>query len=66
MLAAIAAVVFGIAFVINAAGIATDAVFAPFSCCWSAWLCSPSIAPARGQHCRPIGAGAAKLARLSA
>jgi hypothetical protein len=31
MLAAIAAILFAIAFVINAAGIATDAVFAPFS-----------------------------------
>jgi hypothetical protein len=31
MLAAIAAVVFAIAFIINAAGVATDAVFAPFS-----------------------------------
>ncbi len=31
MLALIAAVLFAIAFIINAAGIATDAVFAPFS-----------------------------------
>jgi hypothetical protein len=31
VLAAIAAVLFAIAFIINAAGIATDAVFAPFS-----------------------------------
>jgi hypothetical protein len=31
MLAVIAAILFAIAFIINAAGIATDAVFAPFS-----------------------------------
>jgi hypothetical protein len=31
VLAAIAAILFAIAFVINAAGVATDAVFAPFS-----------------------------------
>jgi hypothetical protein len=31
MLALIAAVLFAIAFIINAAGIATDAVFSPFS-----------------------------------
>jgi len=31
MLAAIAAILFAIAFVINAAGIATDSAFAPFS-----------------------------------
>ncbi len=31
MLAAIAAILFAIAFIINAAGIATDAVFSPFS-----------------------------------
>ena len=31
MLAAIAALLFAIAFIIHAAGIATDAVFAPFS-----------------------------------
>ncbi len=31
MLAAIAALLFAIAFIINAAGISTDAVFAPFS-----------------------------------
>lgn len=31
MLAAIAAILFAIAFLLNAAGISTDAVFAPFS-----------------------------------
>ncbi len=31
MLALIAAVLFAIAFILNAAGVATDAVFAPFS-----------------------------------
>jgi hypothetical protein len=31
VLAAIAAILFAIAFIINAAGISTDAVFAPFS-----------------------------------
>jgi Na+/melibiose symporter-like transporter len=60
MLAAIAALLFAIAFIIHAAGIATDAVFAPFSLMLAGLALLAFLSPARALPCRPTAAATAR------